>query len=603
MSNLTAGYKRRRGALSIMGRLIGLVAPLMPVMLLAIVLGVLGFLCAIFLTIVASYEVLNGLAGVMDVGVQIGTIPLFDTIVAALYTVVTELALLLPNPPDVGGSWTLESCTPGIVFAVLVVMGVLRGILHYCEQYCNHYIAFRLLAIVRHKVFAKLRELCPAKLEGRDKGNLISIITSDIELLEVFYAHTISPICIATITSGLMVWFIWSQHMYAGILALAAYIVIGIFVPVIVGKSGSQPGLEFRDAFGDMNTFVLDSLRGVDETIQYAGGQARLEELSARSVDLGEKQDRLNRLEAHQRPFTNLLILLFSLGMLFMMMWLYVGGAVNFTQLLIATVAMMGSFGPVLAISNLANSLNQTLACGDRVLSLLDETPQVRELKRGNRVVFDGASAEHVDFTYGAEQILSDYSMDIPAGKVIGIHGASGSGKSTFLKLLMRFWDVTSGTIRISGEDVREIQTDCLRDMESYVTQETYLFHDTIANNIGIGKPGARRDEIIDAAQKAAVHDFITTLPQGYDTEVGELGDTLSGGERQRIGIARAFLHDAPFMLLDEPTSNLDSLNEGIIIKSLQEQLDRRTVVLVSHRASTMNIADVVFEMDNGRIS
>lgn len=266
---------------------------------------------------------------------------------------------------------------------------------------------------------------------------------------------------------------------------------------------------------------------------------------------------------------------------------------------------MMGSFGPVVALSSLSNNLNQTLASGERVLSLLEETPLVNEIsgEAEKSEHFTGAEAENVTFAYGEEVILEKYSLKLQPGKITGIHGVSGSGKSTLLKLLMRFWDVQNGSISVDGADVRTIPTKHLRDMESYVTQETHLFHDSIANNIAIAKPDASREEIMESAKKASIHDFIMTLPKGYDTEVGELGDTLSGGEKQRIGIARAFLHDAPMILMDEPTSNLDSLNEGIILKSLKESAEKKTVVLVSHRVSTMNVADVVYEMENGRIS
>ncbi|MGN1377875.1 MAG: ABC transporter ATP-binding protein, partial [Dorea sp.] len=353
----------------------------------------------------------------------------------------------------------------------------------------------------------------------------------------------------------------------------------------------------------DLNSFILDSLRGLDETIQYGRGKERMAKMDERSRNLGKMQKKLNRHEAAQGSLTNMVILLFSFGMLFFMLWKFESGVVSFESVLIAVIAMMGSFGPVTALSSLSNNLNQTLASGERVLSLLEEEPQLEEISGKEATAFAGAMAEHVDFAYEEEQILKDYSVELPQGKVVGIHGASGSGKSTLLKLLMRFWDVNSGNIRISGKDIRKINTKDLRDMESYVTQETYLFHDSIANNIAIGKPGATREEIIRAAKKASIHDFIMTLPDGYDTEVGELGDTLSGGEKQRIGIARAFLHDAPFLLLDEPTSNLDSLNEGMILKSLNEFREDKTVVLVSHRKSTMNVADVVYEMENGRIS
>lgn len=415
--------------------------------------------------------------------------------------------------------------------------------------------------------------------------------------------------------------------------------------------------MKFRTEFGKLNSFVLDSLRGLDETIQYQQGAKRADEMQERSDGLAGMQKKLSEMEGSQRSVTNLVILIASFGMLFLTLNLYGQGSIGYDGVLTCTIAMMGSFGPVVALSSLSNNLNQTLASGERVLSILEEKPQVEEvegewmpgaqacrnvtadvqsgagqrksalvvdgLKRdaasasdgvgvsakqdvGNGAAgwtFSGADAEHVTFAYDNEVILDDYSLDIPAGKILGIHGASGSGKSTLLKLLMRFWDVNSGALHVDGEDVRKIPTKHLRDMESYVTQETHLFHDSIANNIAIGKPGATREEIMEAARKASIHDFIMHLPKGYDTEVGELGDTLSGGEKQRIGIARAFLHDSPFLLMDEPTSNLDSLNEGIILKSLRESAEEKTVVLVSHRKSTMNVADVVFEMKEGRIS
>ena len=574
--------KKRRSAIAIMGSLIGLVKPLLHIMLAAILLGTVGYLCAIFLTILAGQVILHGLAGNVA-GAGISGIP--------------EVAMK--------STWLAGTSVKGIL-AVMILIAVLRGILHYVEQYCNHFIAFKLLAIIRHKVFAVLRKLCPAKLEGRDKGNLISIITTDIELLEVFYAHTISPIAIATLTSVIMVIFIGRYHVLAGVLALAAYLIVGVAIPMWNGKRGSQKGMEFRTEFGELNSFVLDSLRGLDETIQYNQGEKRKGQMSERSRKLAGMQEDLSQMEGSQRSFTNLMILLASFGMLALTIHLYGKGEIGFDGILTCTIAMMGSFGPVVALSSLSNNLNQTLASGERVLSLLEEKPLVEEIpgeSRSGAAGFTGAEASHVTFAYEDETILDDYSLKLAPGKITGIHGASGSGKSTLLKLLMRFWDVNQGTISVDNKDVREISTRHLRDLESYVTQETHLFHDSIANNIAIAKPGATREEIMAAAKKASIHDFIMTLPKGYDTEVGELGDTLSGGEKQRIGIARAFLHDSPLLLLDEPTSNLDSLNEGIILKSLKEDTTRRTVVLVSHRVSTMNVADVVYEMENGRLS
>lgn len=561
-------------------QLIGLIRPLLHIMLLAIILGTAGYLCAIFLTILAGQTILCGLA---------------------------DGGLGMTLPVSLSGNLFLGGLSVKGIFILMAVIAVLRGVLHYAEQYCNHFIAFKLLAIIRHKVFAALRKLCPAKLEGRDKGNLISIITTDIELLEVFYAHTISPIAIAVLTSLVMVIFIGGYHPAAGVFALAAYLVVGVVIPLWNGRRGGDSGMQFRTGFGELNSFVLDSLRGLDETIQYQQGAKRAAEMQTRSDGLAGMQKKLSKMEGSQRSVTNLVILLASFGMLFLTLRLYGQGSIGYDGVLTCTIAMMGSFGPVVALSSLSNNLNQTLASGERVLSILEEKPQVEEVpgewKSEGRWTFSGADAEHVTFAYEDETILDDYSLEIPAGKILGIHGASGSGKSTLLKLLMRFWDVNSGTLHVDGEDVRKIPTKHLRDMESYVTQETHLFHDSIANNIAIGKPGATREEIMEAARKASIHDFIMRLPKGYDTEVGELGDTLSGGEKQRIGIARAFLHDSPFLLMDEPTSNLDSLNEGIILKSLRESAEEKTVVLVSHRKSTMNVADVVFEMKEGRIS
>ena len=579
--NLMVPDTKRRSAIQIMGSLIGLVKPLLHIMLAAIILGTLGYLCAIFLTILAGQVIVHGLlTGVAGMIVPVENMWLVFTPVKTIIT-------------------------------VMIVIAVLRGILHYMEQYCNHFIAFKLLAIIRHKVFAALRKLCPAKLEGRDKGNLISIITTDIELLEVFYAHTISPIAIATLTSIIMVIFIGRYHWLAGVLALAAYLIVGVAIPMWNGKRGSQKGMEFRTNFGELNSFVLDSLRGLDETIQYGQGEKRKEQMSEHSKNLAGMQESLSKMEGSQRSFTNMVILLASFGMLALTIWLYAKGEMGFEGILTCTIAMMGSFGPVVALSSLSNNLNQTLASGERVLSLLEETPLVEEIPgdvetsgtESMEYEFTGAEAQNVTFAYEEETILDNYSLKLQPGKITGIHGASGSGKSTLLKLLMRFWDVQDGSVSVDDTDVRKIPTKHLRDMESYVTQETHLFHDSIANNIAIAKPGASREEIMEAAKKASIHDFIMTLPKGYDTEVGELGDTLSGGEKQRIGIARAFLHECPLILLDEPTSNLDSLNEGIILKSLKESAKKKTVVLVSHRVSTMNVADVVYEMENGRIS
>ena len=545
----------KRSGFKIMSRLIGLVKPLTGYMILAITMGLIGHLCAAFITVFGGYAILH---------------------------------VLHPE-------WSMSL---GVLFGAVLIFALVRGFLRYAEQACNHFIAFKLLALIRDKVFGALRRLCPAKLEGKDKGNLISIITSDIELLEVFYAHTISPIAIAFLFCVIMVCFIGSYHIGLGILVLAAYITVGVVIPLVTSRLSGDDGIRFRTKSGALSSFVLDSLRGLSETIQYGQGEKRMEDMNARTDNLSRDEERMKRTAGRNTAVTNTVILVFDLAMLFLS-----AGLVGFEGCLIVTLALMSSFGPVVALAALGSTLQNTFAAGNRVLDILDESPVVEEITGREAVQFRGAAAENVTFAYGEETILDNFSVTIPENQIIGINGRSGSGKSTLLKLFMRFWAVAQGEVNISGRNVDAINTSNIRDMESFVTQETHLFHDSIRNNLRLAKLDATDDEIIAACKKASVHEFIMSLPKGYDTEVGELGDTLSGGERQRLGLARAFLHDAPFMLLDEPTSNLDSLNEAVILKSLHEECVDKTVVLVSHRKSTMGIADTVYSVEHGRMS
>lgn len=551
---------KKRSGFVVMGRLVGLVKPLTGFMLLAILMGLVGHLCASFITIFGGYAVLEVLG--------------FDTPV------------------------TLTAA-----FVCAVLFAAVRAGLRYGEQSCNHFIAFKLLALIRDKVFRALRRLAPAKLEGRDKGDLIAVITSDIELLEVFYAHTISPICIAALFTVILCLFIGSYHWGLGVLALAAYAVVGIAIPLLISRFSGSSGQVFRGKSGELSGFVLDSLRGLTETIQYGQGQKRLAEMNARTDVLSAEEEHLKRMAGRGTAVTNTVILLFDFAMLFASTNLFEHGAVDFDGVLIPTLALFSSFGPVTALAALGSTLQNTFAAGNRVLDILDELPVVDEISGKQAVTFDGAEASHVIFSYGGETVLQDVSVSIPAHTVIGITGRSGSGKSTLLKLLMRFWDVQQGCVTLSGVPVAEVNTANLRDMEGFVTQETHLFRDSIRSNLLIAKRNATQEELEAACKKASVHDFIMSLPLGYDTPVGELGDTLSGGERQRLGLARAFLHDAPLLLLDEPTSNLDSLNEAVILKSLHEEREGKTVVLVSHRQSTMGIVDTVYSVENGRMS
>lgn len=551
---------KKRSNLSIMFRLSALVKPLAGFMVLAIIMGVIGNLCAAFITVLGGYAILDAL------------------------NISTGLSMLT-------------------AFILAGVFALLRGILRYAEQSSNHYIAFKLLALIRDRVFVALRRLCPAKLEGKDKGNLISIITSDIELLEVFYAHTISPIAIAIIFCVVMVVFISMYSIILGMIALAAYVTVGVIIPIVVSKISGSDGENFRKKSGELSAFVLDSLHGISELIQFGSGKKRCDEMSKKTEDLLKTEKNMKRKTGTNMAVTNTVIFVFDVALLITAAFLYQSGLVGFDGVIIPVIALMSSFGPVVALANLGSTLQNTFAAGNRVLNILDESPVVEEITGKKDVVFNGAKAENVTFSYGDEIILNDVSADIKENSVVGIIGKSGSGKSTLLKLLMRFWQIQKGDIKISDTSIEDINTSNLRDIESYVTQDTHLFHDSIKNNLKIAKLDATDDEIISACKKASVHDFIMSLPNGYDTMVGELGDTLSGGEKQRLGLARAFLHNAPLMLLDEPTSNLDSLNEAVILKSLNEERDNKTVVLVSHRESTMKIADTVYCVENGRTS
>lgn len=550
-----------RSHLSVMLQLVKLVRPLLPWMLLAVALGVLGFAAAIFLTVFGTYALVD-LAG-------------------------------FP-----------QAVSYGAAVVLVAVCGVARGPLRYGEQLCNHYLAFKLLALVRDRVYAALRRLAPAKLEGRDKGDLVSLVTSDIELLEVFYAHTLSPAIIALVVSLGMGAFIAAVSPVLGALALASYVLVGVVVPVVASKASGSGGRALREGIGDMNAFVLDSLRGLRETLQFGRAADRSRELDERMGALARVEERLKGRGALAMSLTNGLVLALDVAMVLASGALCVSGAIGPDAALVATAALMSSFGPVIAVANLGSTLQQTLASGARVLELIEERPQTEEVDDGvDLEAFSGAAVRRVDFSYGDRPVLDGVNLRIEPGSVVHLAGRSGSGKSTLCKLLMRFWDATRGVVEVSGTDVRRVNTASLRDTEGYMTQETHLFAGTIGENILIAKPDASPEELAEACRKAALSTLVERLPQGLDTPVGELGETLSGGERQRIGLARVFLHDAPFVLLDEPTSNLDSLNEAAVLSALAEGREGKTIVLVSHRASTAAIADTTYTVDRGRLS
>lgn len=545
----------KRSVFNIVSRLLLLVTPLMGHMLVAIITGVLGFICASFVTVLGGYLMLN----------------VFNN-----------------NPITT-------------IIVAMFILAILRGILHYIEHAFNHYIAFKLLALIRSKVFAALRRLAPAKLEGHSRGDLISVITGDIELLEIFFAHTISPVCIAMIMVAFNIVIFNSMHLYFTIIAGVGYLFVGLLVPVFISKLTRDIGAKKRFDVGSLNNYFLDHIRGLQEVLQYDMSSNVLDNIDNKTATMQATDKNLKKYLSLTNALTNSCIIGFSVLIGMVGVYLYKDNLITGDMLVISILLMYSSFGPFVALANLGGGLSSTLACGQRVLDLLDEIPEISEVQNGVQCT-NGIQFDQVSFKYEDELIIKNESFKFNGNKVYGISGKSGSGKSTMLNLMMRFFDTTSGDVLIGNDNIKNINTSSLRNYQSYVTQQTHLFNDTIENNLKIAKLDATNDEIICACKKASIHDFITSLENGYQTNVGELGDLLSGGQKQRLGLARAFLHDGNLMLLDEPTSNLDSFNEASILKSLKED-NNRTIILVSHRPSTMKICDEVLVVDNSRAS
>lgn len=551
----------RKNGFVVMGHLLKLVTPLTHIMAFTITMGTLGFLAAIFIMVLGAMGLVNLLN--------------FDT----------------------------HLSFSGILTA-LIVLAVARGALRYLEQMSGHYIAFKLLALLRDKVFSSLRRLAFVKLQDKQAGQLVSLVTNDIELLEVFYAHTIAPIMIAFFTSAILLLVFAQLSSWFVLVALAAYLTVGVILPIITTKLAREDGRRYRELVGEMNDFFLDSVRGMKEIQLFGYAKQRLDEIQQRSQKIDTAFERIKDQEAKVRVYTEVAVSVFNIIMLFTGLILFSLDKIDFAAFLVGVILLMSSYGPVIALSNLSSNLLQTLASGERVLSLLAEEPELKDVE--SAVDLKDVSCidvENVNFAYGEEQILSDVSLSVKKGEILGIHGRSGSGKSTLLKLLMRFYDPKSGSIKINGETLPNINTRSLRDNMAYITQQTYIFNETIEENIRLARRDATLEEIMEAAKKASIHDFILSLPQGYQTKMTELGGNLSDGEKQRIGIARAFLHNAPIILLDEPTSNLDSLNEAMILKSLLDVKAEKLIILVSHRQSTMAICDQVIGIENGRMS
>ena len=551
--------KERMGGGRIMARLIVLLGSLAYIMVIAVVNGSLGFVSAMGVTLMGAVGIAKAL----------------------------------------GESIALSY---GWIIALAVGFGVLRGLLRYVEQYCNHYIAFRLLAVLRDKIFGALRVLCPAKLESKQKGAIIAMITSDIETLEVFYAHTISPICIAVVVSSAVFVFVGCvSSWYLALVALCGYLAIGIALPLISSALMRSGGVGYRAEFSSFNAYFLDSIKGVRDIVLNNAEDARLAEVDRRSDVLLDHTKKLKSKISTAAGLTEIFVSVFVILTLAVGVVLVSTDRLSVGMMIVGVVAVFGSFGPVIAISALPGNLTQTFASGDRVLKLLAEKPAVEPVENGEPLDFEKVETEHLSFGYDRDAtVLKDVCMNARKGEIVGIVGASGCGKSTLLKLLLRFWEKDSGSIEYNGVDIDRIDSGALTDNVTMVSQSTYLFDQSIADNLRIAKADATLDEMRQACRKASVDEFIMSLPDGYDTQVGALGDDLSAGEKQRIGLARAFLHDGKLILLDEPTSNVDSINEGIILKALKDGRGDKSIILVSHRESTMAIADRIYRADGG---
>ncbi len=551
----------RRSGMKIMANLILLLGSLVYIMILAVINGSIGFLCAMGVTLMGSVGIAKALG--------------------------EPIAL-----------------SYGVIIALTIGCGVLRGLLRYLEQYSNHYIAFRLLAVLRDKIFSALRVLCPAKLESKKKGAIIAMITSDIETLEVFYAHTISPICIAVLVSTFVVCFVgFLSSWWIALIAFLGFITVGIIVPMFFSSKLKASGVRYREEFSSFNAYFLDSIKGIKDIVINNAGKEREKEVNRRSDILLAETKKMKNDITKASAMTELCVSLFIFASLIVGVLLVINDSITIGRMMIGVVAVFGSFGPVIAISALPGNLTQTFASGDRVLNLLAEEPAVTLVNNDTKIAFENLQVNDLSFSYDKEtNILSEICMYASKGEIIGIVGESGCGKSTFLKLLLRFWQKDKGEINYNSIDIDKIDTSNLLDNVTMVSQVTYLFDETIEYNLRIAKQNATREEIEEACKLASVHDFILTLPDGYQTRVGALGDNLSAGEKQRIGLARAFLRGSELILLDEPTSNVDSINEGIILKALKEQKNKKSIILVSHRESTMAIADRIYYVENSRM-
>ena len=549
------------------------------------------------------------LAGLMVAASTAGTIGHLAATFLPVFGIIAGFALA-GNPV-----WGMSAA--GAITA-MIVCAVLRGLTRYVEQYLNHNVAFHLLALFRSKAFAALRRLAPAKLAGKGKGDLIAMLTTDVELLEIFFAHTISPVAIAVTTTIVYAIVAATLSPWMALALIVSHLIIGIIVPRFFATGVRNLGPAIRGAAGELDNVMLDDMRGLDEIIRFGRGEDRAQAIEDRTRALWRDHAKLSRVNGRFAGVGGLLVALLTSAAAGIAINLAGVNLYDIPALVAAFALLASSFGPTLALAALPANLTQTFASARRLFGLMDEAPAVVETGTANSD-YEGMRLDRVTFAYpgeGSEAILADFSLDVPQHGILGIQGPSGRGKSTMLKLLMRYWDPQRGQVTLSGTPLPQIDVHARRRIQAMMSQETHLFDGTIRENLLIALPeseirnggaaGVLDARLREALAKASVLDLIDSLPDGLDTQVGELGDRLSEGERQRIGLARVFLRNADLVLFDEPTSRLDALNEAIILRSIHElskseqNADKGqdvAVVLVSHRESAMRVADAVLNL------
>ncbi|EMH0511122.1 ABC transporter ATP-binding protein [Listeria monocytogenes] len=525
------------------------------------------------------------LRGKMILAIVLGIISNLSVILISLIGAYGIIAVILAQPLN-----------PYKWLFVMVGCGVLRGVARYLEQYLNHDIAFRLLAIIRERIFSTLRKVGPARLSGKKSGDLITAITSDVEALEVFFAHTISPVFIAIGTTIVTVGFLGMYDIRLALILLLGQILVGVVLPMISYKRNKKIGTAYQTEFVGLNQAVMENIASLQDILQFKLGEARLANLTDRGEKLNKQyQKRLGQGSELQILGEWVLIGTATLILVLGSFW-----QLPLETILIGTVLSLSSFGSVLALNALGTALLTTFASGKRLYALTEEKPVVTFNGSLELTDFESAELNKVRFSHNGKQlILNGLSLDLPQGKWLGIGGESGSGKSTLVKLLMRYWD-PDGEVNLNNQPLPKITESSLHQLEGVMEQSTFLFEDTIGNNIRLGKKAATLDEVKEAARKAAIDKWIETLPEGYDTKIGGQARNLSDGERQRIGLTRLFLHDAPLLLLDEPTSNLDYINEQAILNTLRSEIQDKTVLVISHRKTTLDLAEEQWLLENG---